>query len=167
MMKNQRSYGDKSGIGFKKSKGKDMNMQEEKISPFMCYRCHDMGHLAKYCPTKKPQVEPKAKPQVQVKINHQDGDLGMKKKKTRRGGKAKARHPMQTQDAKMMSKTQDEKKAYAHIKCFKCESMGHFASKCPNKLEKKAQAKKEKQGNEKHNMSKEEKAQAKKKCYSC
>ena len=31
-----------------------------------------------------------------------------KKKKTRRGGKAK--HPMQTQDAKMMSKNEDERK---------------------------------------------------------
>ena len=44
-----------------------------------------------------------------------------KKKKIRRGGKA--RHPMQTQDAKMMSKNEDEKKDYAHIKCFKCGSM--------------------------------------------
>ena len=136
MMKNQRSYGDKSGIGFKKGKGKNMKMQEEKISHLMCYRCHDMGHLAKYCPTKKPQVEPKAKPQVQVKISHQDGDLGMKKKKTRRGGKARARHPTPNQDAKMMSKTQDEKKVYAHIKCFKCGDTGQFASKCPTKLEK-------------------------------
>ena len=32
----------------------------------------------------------------------------MKKKKTRRGGKE--RHPMQIQDTKIMSKTQDEKK---------------------------------------------------------
>ena len=89
----------------------------------------------------------------------------IKKKKTRRGGKA--RHPMQIQDAKMMSKNEDEKRVYAHIKCFKCEIMGHFASKCPTKLEKKAQATHERQGNEKHNMSKEEKAQAKRKCYSC
>ena len=51
-----------------------------------------------------------------------------KKKKTRRGGKA--RHPMQTQDAKMMSKNEDEKKDHAHIKCFKYGNMGHFASKC-------------------------------------
>jgi hypothetical protein len=36
-----------------------------------------------------------------------------------------------------------------------------------NKLEKKAQANKKKQGNEKHHMSKEEKAQLKRKCYSC
>ena len=62
----------------------------------------------------------------------------IKKKKTRRG--RKARHLMQTQDAKMMSKKEDEKKDHAHIKCFKYGSMGHFASKCPTKLEKKAQA---------------------------
>ena len=131
----------------------------------MCNRCHDIGHLAKYCPTKKPQVEPKAKPQVQVKINHQDGDLGMKKKK--RGGKARARHQTPNQDAKMMSKNQDEKKDYAHIKCFKCKDMGHFASECSTKLEKKIQAKEKMQGNEKQHMSKEEKAQSKRVCYSC
>ena len=66
---------------------------------------------------------------------------------------------MQTQDAKMMSKTHDEKKIYAHIKCFKCEDMGHFASRCPTKLEKKVQATHERQGNEKQQMGKEEKAQ--------
>ena len=86
----------------------------------------------------KHQVEQEETPQEQIKINHEDGgDLMMKKKKTRSG---RARHPMQIQDAKMMSKTQDEKKVYAHIKCFKCEDMGHFALRCPTKLEKKVQA---------------------------
>ena len=47
---------------------------------------------------------------------------------------------MLIQDAKMVSKNQHEKKDHAHIKCFKCEDMGHFALKCPTKLEKKAQA---------------------------
>ena len=61
-MDNQRSYGDKSGIGFNKSniKGKrwgkkiyerEMKKQEkDKLSHFMCYRCHEVGHLANGCP---------------------------------------------------------------------------------------------------------------------
>ena len=105
-------------------------------------------------PQPKPQVEQKKKPQVQVKINHEDGDdLMIKKKKTRRGGRA--RHPMLIQDAKMMSKNQEEK-VHAHIKFFKCDDMGHFALRCPTKLEKKAQATHERQGNEKQYKSKEE-----------
>jgi hypothetical protein len=100
-----------------------------------------------------------------MKIIHEDnGDL-MLKKKTRRG--ERARHPMLIQYAKMMSKTQDERKVYAHIKCFKYEDMGHFASRCPANLEKKGQATHERKGNEKHHMSKEEKVQSMRKCYSC
>ena len=89
----------------------------------------------------------------------------MKKKKTRRGGRA--RHPMQNQDAKIVSKNQEEKKVYAHIKFFECGKMGHFASNCPIMLEKKAQAILKRQGNEKQYMSKEEKALTKRNCYSC
>jgi uncharacterized protein YbaR (Trm112 family) len=71
------------------------------------------------------------------------------------------------QDAKKVSKNQEKMKEVAHIKCHSCDKLGHLASGCPNMLEKKAQANKEKQGNEKHHMSKEEKAQLKRKCYSC
>ena len=64
----------------------------------------------------------------------------------------------------MMSKNkiQEKMKEVAHIKCHSCATMGHLASSCPNKLEKKAQA-----NNEKHHMSKEEKAQQKRRCYLC
>ena len=106
----------------------------------------------------KAQVEQEKTPQEQIKINHEDGgDLMMKKKKTRRHGRA--RHQMLIQDTKMMSKNEEEKKGYAHINCFKRGDMGHFASRCPTKLEKKIQAKLKRQGHEKQYMSKEEKAQ--------
>ena len=44
-------------------------------------------------PQSKPQVEQEEKtPQEQIKINHDEGDdLMIKKKKTRRGGKARER----------------------------------------------------------------------------
>ncbi|OQU75632.1 hypothetical protein SORBI_3K044416 [Sorghum bicolor] len=186
----ERCYNSKKKI--KKGKRKQ---EREKLSHFMCYRCHEVGHLANGCPNKeklkkikveerlkhvkcfkcrtwghltsmcptkqlvkqqeepqpKPQVEQEKKPQAQVNFNHH-GDLMKKKKKTRRGGRA--RHPMQIQDAKMMSKNEDKKKAYAHIKC-------------PTKLEEKAQATLKRQGNEKQHMSKEEKAQSKRSCYLC
>ena len=83
-----------------------------------------------------------------------------KKKKTRRGGKARERamRPRMNQDAKKVSKNKEEKmEKIAHMRCYSCDTLGHQASGCPNKLEKKAQANKEKQGNEKHHMSKEEK----------
>ena len=86
-------------------------------------------------PQPKPQVEQEKTPKEHVKIYHEDGgDLMMKKKKkTRRGGRA--RHPTQNQDAKIVSKNQEGKKVYAHIKSFKCEDMGYFALKCPTKLD--------------------------------
>ena len=70
---------------------------------------------------------------------------------------------MHIQDAKMMSKNkiQEKMKEVAHIKCHSCATLGHLASGCPNKFEKKAQTNNEKQGNEKHQMSKEEKSQQK------
>ena len=102
-------------------------------------------------PQPKSQVEQKKTPQEQVKINHEDGsDLMIKNKKTRRGGKARERalRPRMNQDAKQMSKNKEEKmEKIAHMRCYSCDILGHLALGCPNKLEKKAQAKR--------------------KCYSC
>ena len=113
-------------------------------------------------PQPKPQVEQEKTPQEQIKINHEDcGDLMIKKNKTRSGEKARERalRPRMNQDAKQMSKNKEEKmEKIAHMRCYSCDTLGHLDSGCPNKLEKKAQANKEKQCNEKHNMSKEEKA---------
>jgi hypothetical protein len=74
----------------------------------------------------------------------------MGKKKTRRGGR-KSR----------------SSKDLTHIKCFEYKNEGHFTLEYPTKLEKMAQAKEKRQGNEKQHMSKEEKAQSKRVCYSC
>ncbi|KAG0517670.1 hypothetical protein BDA96_09G109000 [Sorghum bicolor] len=181
ILKTQRNYGDKCGLGFKKKMTKGERKKEKrKLSHFMCYRCHEVGHLANGCPNKeklkkikeeerlrhvkcfkchtwghltsmcptkqlvKQQEEPQPKPQVEQEKKPQaqvkfnhHGDLMMMKKKTRR-------------DAKMMSKND-----------------GHSASKCPTKLEKKAQATLKRQGNKKQHMSKEEKAQSKRSCYLC
>ncbi|KAG0543855.1 hypothetical protein BDA96_02G224800 [Sorghum bicolor] len=158
VLKTQRNYGDKCGLGFKKKMTKGKRKQEKrKLSHFMCYRCHEVGHLANdfpnkeklkkmkeeerlkhvkcfkcrtwghltsMCPTKqlvkhqakpqqKPQVEQEKKPQAQVKIYHEDGgDMGMMKKKTRRGGR-------QSRSSKDLSL----------IKCFECKNDGHFASR--------------------------------------
>ena len=67
MLKTQRNYGDKCGLGFKKkmTKGerkreKKMKKQEkEKLSHFMGYRCHDVGHLANIFPNKEKLKEMK------------------------------------------------------------------------------------------------------------
>ena len=156
-----------------------LKKEGERLKHVKCFKYRTWGHLTSICPTKqlvkqqeepqpKPQVEQKKTPQEQIKINHEDsGELMIKKKKTRRGGKARERatRPRMNQDAKQMSKNKEEKiEKIAHMRCYSCDTLGHLVSGCSNKLEKKAQANKEKQGNKKHNMSKEEKAQAKRKC---
>ena len=58
MLKTQRNYGDKCGLGFEKkmTKGKMKRerkmkkLQQRKLSHTMCYQCHEVGHLANGCP---------------------------------------------------------------------------------------------------------------------
>ena len=70
----------------------------------------------------------------------------IKKKKTRRGGKARERamRPRMNQDAKQVSKNEEEKiEKIAHIRCYSCDTLGHLALGCPNKLERKGSSKQE------------------------
>ena len=135
-----------------------LKKEEERLKHVKCFKGRTWGHLTSMCPTKqlvkqqvkpqpKPQVEQEKKPQVQDTTYHEDGGDLKRMKKTRRGGRVS--HLMLIQDVKVMSKNQDEMRDLAHIKCFKCEDVGHFASRCPTKLEKKAQETHERQGNEK------------------
>ena len=73
-------------------------------------------------PQPKSQVEQEKTPQEQIKINLKDGDdLMIKKKKTRRGGKARERamRLRMNQDAKQVSKNEEEKmEKIAHMRCY-------------------------------------------------
>ena len=120
-----------------------LKLKKKMLKHVKCFKCRTWDHLTSMCPTKKvvkqqvksqprPQVEQEETPQDQIKINHEDGgNLMKKKKKKRRSGMA--RHQKLDQDAKMMSKNQDEKKVHAHIKCFKCRIWGHLTSMYPTK----------------------------------
>ena len=58
ILKTQRNYGDKYDLGFNKKMTKGERKREkkmkkearEKLSHFMCYRFHEVGHLHDQCP---------------------------------------------------------------------------------------------------------------------
>ncbi|KAG0520720.1 hypothetical protein BDA96_08G098700, partial [Sorghum bicolor] len=172
ILKTQRIYGDKCGLGFKEKMTKGKRKREDKACQVL--QVSHLGHLTSMCPTKqlvkqqvkpqsKPQVEQEKKPKAQVKFNHH-GDLMKKKRRKQEGWKSKASNANpRCQDHEQES---DRKSLCSHH-VFECKNEGHFASRCPTKLEKKAQATLKKQGNEKQHMSKEEKAQSKRSCYLC
>ena len=74
MLKTQRNYGDKCGLGFKKNmtKGeikrerKMKKIQQRKLSHIMCYRCHEAGHLANGC----PNIEKLKKMKEEERLKH-------------------------------------------------------------------------------------------------
>ena len=57
LMKTQRNFGDKSGLGFKKKmtngerkrERKMKKLQQRKLSHNMCYQCHEARHLVNSC----------------------------------------------------------------------------------------------------------------------
>ena len=62
MLKTQRSYGNKCGVSFNKksmTKGKRKRerkikkQEKERLSHFMCFKCHEVGHLANGCPNEE------------------------------------------------------------------------------------------------------------------
>jgi cytochrome c553 len=74
MMKTQRTFGDKSGLGFKEKMSKGERKKEKrtkrllqkKLSHTMCYRCHEAGHLANGC----PNIEKLKKMKEEERLKH-------------------------------------------------------------------------------------------------
>ena len=61
MLKTQRNFGDKSCLGFnkkmikgeRKSEKKTKKGARDKLSHFMCFKCHEVGHPANGCPNEE------------------------------------------------------------------------------------------------------------------
>ena len=62
-------------------------------------------------PQPKPQVEQENTPQEQIKINHEDGgNLMIKKKKTRRGGKSKRKSNASKNESRCKANKQEQRR---------------------------------------------------------
>jgi hypothetical protein len=106
LLESHKKYGNMNGIAYnntkikgkrwgKKKYEKEMKrLEDEKISHYLCFKCHTVGHLAMICPSKKRKrphdsSEDESKnSQIQANVNRKvDNKLG--KKRVRRGGKKK------------------------------------------------------------------------------
>ncbi|OQU86915.1 hypothetical protein SORBI_3003G173332 [Sorghum bicolor] len=155
ILKTQRNYVDKCGLGFKKKMTKGERKQEKrmkklllkKLSHTMCYRCHEAGHLANGC----PNIEKLKKMKEEERLKY------VKCFKCRTWGHLTSMCPTK-QLVKHQAKPQQKPQV---------EQEKKPQAQCPTKLEKKALATLKRQGNEKQHMSKEETAQSKRSCYLC
>jgi hypothetical protein len=103
--------------GKKKYEKEMKKLEDEKLSHYLCFKCHMVGHLAMDCPNKKrkrPQDSSEEESNIsqkQVNVNREvDNKIG--KKKVRRGGRRRNLSKNFFSDG------------YYH-------SQGHFAQSCP------------------------------------
>ena len=104
MMESHKKYGNINGIVYnntnikgkrwgKKTYEREMRrLEEEKLSHYMCFKCHKMGHLASSCLSKKEKM-PQDSSEDESTFSHEEANVNHKvdnkmgRKKTRRGGR--------------------------------------------------------------------------------
>jgi hypothetical protein len=99
-----------------------------------CYKCEEEGHLARDCYMKRPRDN-----EIVIEYDEQELEdlLALerpKKKKNRQNPKEK---DTKTKTNKRKIPRNIVKKDISLVECYKCHLMGHYADKCPEKVENK------------------------------